>query len=63
MNIPSRVSVNLSQSLAYNFRHIGICHIPGTTTAAEEQKRLNSKLFASLDDDTELMFGDDLEDY
>ncbi len=62
MNRLSYYSTYLSRSLAYNFSHIGICRIPGTTTAAQKEKS-NSELFASLDDDAELMFGGDVEDY
>ena len=63
MNGLSCFSTYFCRSLAYNFSHVGICHIPGATTAAEDKKRLDSELFASLDDDTELMFGDGVEDY
>ena len=50
-------------SIHLNANHIGVCYLPGTNEYLTGLDHRSSDLFASLDDDDELMFGYGIEDY
>ena len=52
-----------SSCLEYTHQHSGLCRIPTAKEKRDEKHRRNQELFASLDDDNEVMFGDGVEDY
>jgi len=50
-------------SIHVTTNHVGVCYLPGTDNHLSELDHHSAELFASLDDDDDLMYGYGIEDY
>ena len=63
MNQSFHFSTFIRGALQHQRHHHGICNIVATPSNSTQSQKLETELFASLDDDTDLQFGYGVEDY